>query len=560
MTESAFRRSVLAAAVLSLALAGASPRPAAAQAAAETDPPAQSSETQQTMQRAFEALGQGDLQSAIDALETLREGGEAPEPVLGTLGALYFEVGDAERGFEILQPLADSEDAGAAVLYNAGRAAIALGEMDRARAYLERSLEIESGTPAARELGILEGGRQRYGRAYQLLRPWVQAHPDDTEARRAAALCAIMLRRVADADELLGELPQDDPGTQLLWGRLLQQKGELQAALATLEPLLEQGPAEIETDVRRALAEIHLELGEAEKAVEVLQAKVEMTAGNALLLARAKYQNGDLEDALAILKPFAERLPEVGIDRDNPLSGLATGISREYGLCLAKAGRHEEAVPYLRLATEADPDDKQAWKAFGQALAATGNREQAREALAKFQELAAEEGSETDRVNRARADRADPTGRELRRARRLLAEDRPDEALEVLRAEKRMSPDDPRPRLLESRVLLVQGRKEEALQVAEEAVRLAPENPDARYHRGAVLLALERFEAAEQDLRAALQGAPEHVAAMNDLAVLLTVRGERDEARRLLERVLELRPDDPRATAHLERLQGGDGG
>ncbi len=45
--------------------------------------------------------------------------------------------------------------------------------------------------------------------------------------------------------------------------------------------------------------------------------------------------------------------------------------------------------------------------------------------------------------------------------------------------------------------------------------------------------------------------------ALNDLAVLLLVQGERGEAVRLLERVLELRPDDPRAKETLERLEGG---
>lgn len=552
------------------ALLGLPPGPGAPPATAQAESSAQAprgaageqvpSEARQALDRAFEALGQGDLQTAIDELEALRARGEAPEPVLGTLGALYFEVGDAEQALEILGPLADAEGADAAVLYNAGRAALVLGQLERAQRYLKRSLELESGTPAARELGILKGGQQRYGQAYQLLRPWVENHPDDTEARRAAALCAIMLGRVADAEELLEELPQNDPGTQLLWGRLLLLKGEPQGALSTLETLLTGAPPEIEPDVRRALGEVYLELGQAEDALAVLEGKVPISAANAHLLARAKYQNGNLEQALQILSSFAERLPEVGIDRENPLSGLATGISRDYGRWLVNAGRHEEALPYLRLATEAQPEDKRAWKALGQALAATGDREQAREALAKFQELAAEEGSESERVDRARADRADPTLRGLRRARQHLEDDQPEQALEVLRAEQKMSPDDLRPRLLESRVLLILGRNDEALQAAEKALQMAPDHPDARYQRGVALLALERFDAAERDLRAVLQAAPQHVAAMNDLAVLLTLQGDRQEARQLLERVLEIRPNDPRASENLERLRGGEGG
>jgi Flp pilus assembly protein TadD len=46
---------------------------------------------------------------------------------------------------------------------------------------------------------------------------------------------------------------------------------------------------------------------------------------------------------------------------------------------------------------------------------------------------------------------------------------------------------------------------------------------------------------------------------MTDLAVLLMVKGERAEARRLLERVLELRPDDALALSNLQRLRSLEG-
>jgi Flp pilus assembly protein TadD len=65
---------------------------------------------------------------------------------------------------------------------------------------------------------------------------------------------------------------------------------------------------------------------------------------------------------------------------------------------------------------------------------------------------------------------------------------------------------------------------------------------------------------AEADFRQALVLAPDHVPAMSDLAVLLIAKGERAEAERLLERVLELRPDDPGAKANLDRLRDARGG
>ncbi len=49
---------------------------------------------------------------------------------------------------------------------------------------------------------------------------------------------------------------------------------------------------------------------------------------------------------------------------------------------------------------------------------------------------------------------------------------------------------------------------------------------------------------------------PEHVAALNDLAVILLARGENAEAKQLLEKVLEIRPEDEMAKGNLARITG----
>lgn len=514
------------------------------------------------VQEALQAAGQDDLEGAISRLESFRrdqEGEDVPEFIPATLGALYVEADQGERALELLEPLAAEEDADPAVLYNAGRAALAVGQGSDAIEYLERSVERQPGTPAARELGLLHGAVGNYREAYRLLRPWVQNRPDDEEARRAAALCAIQLRRLPEAEELLSELPQAEPATGLLWGRLLLLKGEPHAAIGVVQPLVDDAPEEFGDDLRYTLAEAHVQVGQSDQAVTLLEGRTDEDPRSSLLLARALYQGGEPEQALETLRAFAETVLETGIDPQNPNLALAGDVTREYGRWLVNAGRHEEAIAYLRLATEATPDEKEAWQALGQALAASGEREEAQEALARFQELSQAEGSETAQVNRERLQREDPTASEMRRARELLGQERPEEALEVLRAERRLDSDDPRPWLLESRVLLVLDRTEEALEAAEQAIGLAPESPDPYYQRGTVHLAREDFQAAEEDLRRALEIAPGHVPALNDLAVLLIVQGERAEAERLLERVLEIRPGDDQAQETLERLRQRSG-
>jgi len=525
--------------------------------AAPAQPPPGASDA---LDRAFQAMGRGDFDAAVTLLEGLRASGDASNQALSALGALYVETGKPDKALEVLRPLADADDADAAVLYNAGRAARAVGLGDVSEGYLKRSLAIQRDTPAERELGLLYGAEKRYPAAYRLLRPWVMAHAEDKEARLAAALCAIQLKRSSEAEELLTDLPQSDPATAVLWGQLLFQKGEPQKAVAMLQPVVDNDNPAIAADARRALADAYLEIGDSDKAVALLSGKTDNDPGSSLLLARAQYQGGDLDAALATLKPFAEKLPEIGIDRKDPRSVLASSIVREYGRWLVNAGRHQEAIPYLRLATEADPSAKEAWKALGQALAATGDRDAAREALAKFQELAKQEGSETERVNRAREQRADPAGRAMHRAAQLMSAGKASQAVDVLKAERELSPDDVRLPIFESRALMLAKRPAEALQVAEEAVRMAPDAADSIYQRGAAHLGLEQRDLARADFEHALQLNPDHLATLNDLAVLLIVQGERDKARQLLQHALEVHPGDPQATATLKRLNGGGQG
>lgn len=509
------------------------------------------------VQRALAEVEKGDLDAAIALLEPARQGDPPPE-LRAVLGALYLEASRPVDALAVLGPVAEAESANAAVLYNAGRASVAVGELERGQAYLERSLTLEPGTPAIRELGLLYGLQGRIRDAYRLLIPWLDRNPEDPQARRAAALAALRLGRLPTAESLLAEVSQTEPADKMLWGHLLLLKGDPHGAISLLAPLAatdEPLPEQLDHDVRWVLAESYVQVGEAEKAVETLQGRA-TDPPSILLLGRAQYQSGDVEGALATLQPLAEPIVGQEHDPNDPRWSVASEIAREYGRWLVAAGRHEEAIPYLEVATETEPGRKETWQALGQALAAAGRQEEARSALEEFQRLAQEVGGETDQMQRMRLAREDPTAAALARSRRLFEAGRPEEALALIRAEAELVPDDLRPRLFEAWLLLTMDRNEEALGVAEAVVRLAPESPDALHQRGAALMAVNRTADAEADFRRALELAPGHVPALNDLAVLLIVKGERAEAQALLERVLELRPEDAQARENLERLRG----
>lgn len=536
-------RTRLAPLVPALLLAAMAPRPVWGQ-----ETPAEAA-----IGQALELAAGGELAAAIELLQPVVEDPAAPPQARAVLGALLVETGRAEAAYRTLQPLTEAEPPDPAVLYNAGRAAVVLGELQEAERWLRRSLELEPASPALRELGLVLARGERCDEAYPYLKPWVEARPDDLEARRIAALCAVQLRRPNEAKSFLADLPAGQPEIKLLAARIKSLEADPWGAIELLEPLLEEAPPAMQGSVRRVLADAYVTTAQASKAVTVLEGRVGEDPSAALQLALAQYQGGDLDAALATLGPFAERaLAEAR--PDGGASSTAARLVAEHGRLLVVAGRHEEAVPYLESATRLDPSDKQSWHQLGQALAVVGRVDEAREALARFEEIVQNEVPAAVHDVQLEKDLQDPTGRQLREAMTLAAAERYDEALELIRAEARLAPQDPRPPLLESRVLLLAGRTAEALEVAEALAAALPSHADAVYQRGAVRVATGDIEGAEADFRGALELAPEHTAAMSDLAVLLADRGDVEEARELLRRVLSLRPEDAAAAAALAEL------
>ncbi|MCP3964328.1 MAG: tetratricopeptide repeat protein [bacterium] len=509
------------------------------------------------LQTALEKLATGDFEGAIAILEPMRESGEAPDQVLATLGALYVEIGLLQDALDVLGPLAVREDANPAVLFNAGRAAVELGEDERGEEYLRRSVRAQPVSPAARLLGIRLGARGQLVASYQLLRPWALANPGDVEARLAAAVSALRLERVPEAGELLEGLPGDNPRVRLLRADHALQRREPAAALELLEPIADDHPPEMTVDVTVLLATAYLELGRSADAVARLRERGGDHPKLALTLAQALYQGGDVESALRALTPFAEPLISAESAKQVPpaMQQLAASVVLEQGRLLLAAERLPEAVTALERAAELGPWSDETWQELARAHALAGDTDKAREATARLQEIAAaRERSEVPGMA-GRKRLADPTGRRLAEALEWLERGEADQALATVRQEIALAGDDVRPRLLEVRILLQLERREEALASVEAALELFPDHPDALHFRAVVLLSRGNAEAAEADLRRALELAAGHVPAMNDLALVLAGKGEREEARRLLEKVLELAPGDPLATQRLAALE-----
>jgi tetratricopeptide (TPR) repeat protein len=429
------------------------------------------------VEQAVKKAQAGDLQGAIALLEPLKSLPGVHPGTLSTLGSLYLEAGRAKDALEVLGPIAETEAAGPLILQNAARAALALGQTDKAEAWLRRVVAKAPGSPAARELGILLGSQARIAESYSLLRPWALAHPDDQEARLSAAFGAIELDRSPEAEELLKGLPEDDPRARLLRGRLQLLKRDPRAAIATLEPLLHGAPPNLESGARRAMADAHIALGQSGEAISLLEGKVGQDPSLALLLAKAHFKSGDPAQAAAVLEPFALNL----LARDPAASSeriLASDVGLEYGQALVALSKWPEAVTVLEKVTRLAPQSLQAWQLLGRAQLAAGRREDATRSMERFRELQSAQKEVMAQMEDVDKGVADPTGRNLQRAADLAAGGRTEDALAMIRQEIGFVPNDPRPRIAEVKTLLEAKRTAEALKAAEAGLAAFPGNAE----------------------------------------------------------------------------------
>jgi Flp pilus assembly protein TadD len=515
---------------------------------------------------AIEKYKAGDAPGALAILEPHKSELAGQPPLLALLGALYLDSGKPQPALEILAPLAATAAADASVLYNAGRAELALGKIAEARRDLARSVAIEPASPASRELGLLFAREGQVVEAYRSLRPWAIRSPRDGEARLTAAMLAIQLERPFEAEELLIGQKPDDPAIRLLSAKVAIQKGDGPAALALLQPIAAKHPPAMDLEIRRTQAEAYLLADSPAEALALLRGKSGNVPALALLLARAQRQTKDAAGALATLQPFAEKLPADPAAAGDPRPAAAIAV--EYGQLLASQGRAAEGLGFLERATKLNPVSPEAFKAYGDALTAAGRKADAQAPLAKAQDLAAgraqaraeaEKAAQEFRAAAAAppaapAQPAQPASPEMQEAMRKMAAGDQAGAIAAIHQRVVKAPDDIVAHALEVRLLLAAKRYTEALAAADSALRQAPQNPDMIYQHGAVQMALGHAGDAELDFRRAIAIDARNTAAMSDLAVLLSVQNKKGEAEKLLRRVLEINPRDLNAKANLDRL------
>jgi cellulose synthase operon protein C len=547
--------------------------PAAPPAAAAPESP-----LQKPLEDAIRLIQGGKNAEAFQKLQAIEKDSRATPLALAYVGALYLEIGKPQDALRVLKPLADADDPQPAVLYNAGRAALRAGHVDEGRVYLTRSVLKQPDSPAVRELGMLTAQEGRAVEAYSMLRPWALRNPSDGEARLMAADLAVQLERGDDAIQLLTNFPDSEPAVRLLRGKALVLKKDGPGAVALLKPLLANHPKGMDLEVRRSLAEAELMAGQPAEALKLIDGKTAGHPALVLLQARAQRQAGNAAAAAATLKPLADKLPANADAIPDPRP--ATGIALEYGALLVEGGHAAQAVPFYEKATVYNPRSTDAWKGLARALDAAGRKAEAQKALAQASAIANAPARQAKAApapapapgrgpaaappaapaaaaptTGLAAPQEQPLSEGLQKAVQLMSQGQLEPALVAARQEIAISKD-PRARMIEVRILLSLRRPEEALKAAEAALATDPKNADYVYLKGASEMALQHLSAAEQDLRKVLQLQPRHLPAMDDLAVLLLRMNKKDEARKLLQQVLQINPQDKVAATNLRKLDG----
>ncbi len=415
-------------------------------------------------------------------------------------------------------------------LVMAGGQALLEGDLAAAERQFEAAREMDPELAVA-WLGLAEvrERQDRVGEALPLARRAQELAPEEAVVHRTVGR---LLARVEADDAALEalsrarELAPDAPEPYLLAGLLLRRNGKIAEAATLLEGGLRTGADSV--DLRRELILLLLADGRPEEAIPVAEAAVNRFPDTSAL-------ELGLGLALAAVPDRREEAP-AWLEK-----ALAGGVERpervrfELGTVLLETGDGEAARPHLEAAAEGMPGEPGVWYRLARARQATGDRDGAAAAVARFQELS-RGADETDHAGKR-------VGAALNEAQTLAAADRLPEALARVRALLAETPGLPRALALEAKVLYSMRRLDEALAGIRAAAEASPGAVEYRYLEGVFLAEMRRPQEAQAAFERALVIEPGLAEAWEELARLALAGGRADEAVVRFEKALELGAD-----------------
>jgi len=324
--------------------------------------------------------------------------------------------------------------------------------------------------------------------------------PSLTDGYALLAKVALELGKPMTAERTLEtarNLKLDSPELTYMWGVVLEQRGETEAACASYQRACEADPTKV--DYLMAYAEALVALGRTKEAA----AKLDAARGNydddtsvELLAAHVDMLLGNTTGAIQSFRKALEG------DGDNVVA------ARELGLLLAREGRYEEATTWL-----------------SRALPGDGKPNSADDSL------------------------------RLPLAEAYLETHHPYQAKETLRPVLRDELQDRRVFATYAKAALALHDYADALDVTKRGLVFAPHNAQLTLLRATALWRSAETRSAEQLLLGLRTREPDNTTAICLLAEVMRSSGRRDRADALFRRALELEPDNAWARQGLDALQ-----
>lgn len=407
----------------------------------------------------------------------------------------------------------------------------------------------------ARRAMELAGAARMQALALEAAMLWHDIEPASSRALQTVTALLIGARRLDDAEPYLAKLiaaPETSPPNAFLQiGRLLGRHPDHAAVLRVVRRLAESYPDLPEA--RFAVAQAAYAATERQEALEALRKAAQMRPDwEAVALFEAQIlQRSSPDEAIARLGAFLERNPQ---SREARLG---------YARLLVVARRYPQARTQFETLLAAYPGNAEVIHAVGLLAFQLKDYPLAEANLKRLLSLeirdrdsvrftlgqVAEEQKDWGRAIQwyeeiVAGDQFLPA--RLRIANAMFRQGRLGEAREYIRAIK-VNENQDRVQLVvaEAQLLREANRHGDAFELLGQALVREPDQPELLYDIALTAEKLERFDVLESHLRKLIQKRPEHAHAYNALGYSFADRNVRlDEARKLIEKALELSPED----------------
>ena len=392
------------------------------------------------------------------------------------------------------------------------------------------------------------------GLALEAARAWYDGSPQSQQALQALTVLLIGARKVGEAEPYLEKLLSRDGAAAasgfMQLARLLAGNPDKGENLKVVERIARKYPDM--SQARFAVAQAALAAGEEDLALsEIRRASAVRPDWELAALFEAQIlQRSRPDAATSRLEAFLKQFPQSREVRLNYARALVG--ERKYPQARGEFERLVGANPanaeLLHAVALLAVQTKDYGLAEGYLKSALGagyrDPNAARYALGQIAEETKEFGKARDWYQGVgRGEHFVPS--RMRYAQTLSKEGRLEEARNYLRAQE--AADERRHQFViaEAQLLRDAGKSADAYEVLGQALAKSPEEPDLLYDHALTAEKLDRFDVLEANLRKLIQMQPRHAHAYNALGYSLADRNQRlDEARKLIEKALELSPED----------------